>query len=39
MFGWSIGKRFGLMRAFIASGVGSIVGVYAGWKLARRWLE
>jgi hypothetical protein len=36
--GWSLGEHFGLMTAFIASGVGSIIGVYLGWLLARRLL-
>jgi hypothetical protein len=36
--GWSLGEPFGLMTAFIASGIGSVVGVYLGWSLARRLL-
>ncbi len=37
--GWAAGEPFGLMTAFILSGVGSVVGVYAGWWAARRLLE
>ena len=36
--GWAAGEPFGLMSAFIVSGLGSAVGVYAGWWAARRWL-
>jgi hypothetical protein len=36
--GWWIGERFGIMTAFFASGIGSMVGVYAGWWTARRYL-
>jgi uncharacterized membrane protein YfcA len=34
--GWFLFERFGLLAAFAGSGVGSILGVYAGWKLARK---
>jgi hypothetical protein len=37
-FGWEIGEPFGMTLAFVLSGVGSIVGVFAGWWLARRYL-
>jgi hypothetical protein len=36
--GWAAGERWGMMTAFIVSGVGSAIGVYAGWWAARRWL-
>jgi hypothetical protein len=36
--GWAAGEPFGIMTAFIVSGIGSAVGVYAGWWAARRWL-
>jgi hypothetical protein len=29
-------SSFGLMTEIIVSGVGSLVGVYLGWKVARR---
>lgn len=36
--GWELGERFGTMTAFILSGLGSVVGVWAGWRVARRHL-
>ena len=35
-FGWWLGEPFGLLTAFIAGGIGSILGVYIGWAVARR---
>lgn len=37
--GWELGEPYGIMTAFLLSGVGSIIGVYLGWRLARRLLE
>jgi hypothetical protein len=37
--GWSLGQPFGLMQAFLLSGFGSALGVYAGWWSARRLLS
>jgi hypothetical protein len=37
--GWSLGEPYGVMTAFLLSGVGSVAGVYLGWRLARRLLE
>jgi hypothetical protein len=37
--GWWAGEQYGLMTAFIASAVGSLFGVYAGWWTARRFLS
>jgi hypothetical protein len=37
--GWWIGARVGLMTAFILSGIGSMVGVYAGWRINRDYLS
>ena len=36
--GWAVGDMFdlGFLWAFVLSGVGSIVGVWAGWKLAQK---
>jgi len=36
--GWELGEPFGVMTAFFISGFGSMVGVYAGWWVARRYL-
>jgi hypothetical protein len=33
--GWHLGEFFGIMAAFLISGVGSIAGVYVGWRAAR----
>src|SRR3954469_12984246 len=37
--GWLLAENLGLMIAFIASGVGSAVGVYLGWRVARAVLN
>lgn len=37
--GWQLGERFGFLPAFLASGAGSVLGVFGGWWLARRLLE
>ena len=37
--GWWIGEQFGLTTALVASGIGSILGVFAGWAIARRLLD
>ena len=37
--GWELGEHFGMLAAFIISGIGSVLGVYAGWKFARTYLE
>jgi hypothetical protein len=37
--GWLLAENLGLMIAFIASGVGSVVGVYLGWRVARAVLN
>lgn len=37
--GWWIGARIGFMTAFILSGIGSILGVYVGWRINRDYLD
>lgn len=37
--GWVLGEPYGLWMAFGLSSVGTVLGVYGGWKLARRYLE
>ena len=37
--GWWIGARFGLVTGFIVSSLGSIVGVYVGWRINRDYLS
>ena len=33
--GWWLGAKVGIMTAFVLSGLGSIVGVYVGWRINR----
>jgi len=35
--GWFLGDPLGLGWAFLFSSVGALVGVYVGWKIARRF--
>ena len=37
--GWWLGGYAGLMGAVFGSGIGSVVGVFAGWRAARMLLE
>ena len=37
--GWELGEPHGIMAAFLVSSLGSALGVIAGWKLARHYLE
>ncbi len=37
--GWWLGEPAGMMTAFFASSAGSLVGVYAGWRVARHYLQ
>ena len=34
--GWELGDRYGTMTAFLLSGLGSMLGVIAGWWTARK---
>jgi uncharacterized membrane protein YfcA len=34
--GWYVGDPLGMFAAFIVSGIGSVAGVYFGWKLAQK---
>ncbi len=33
--GWWVGSGFGVMTAYLLSGVGSLLGVYLGWRINR----
>jgi len=33
--GWWLGAKIGLMSGFFLSGIGSLVGVYLGWRINR----
>ncbi|HEY3298956.1 MAG TPA: hypothetical protein VGK34_09900 [Armatimonadota bacterium] len=37
--GWGLGARFGMMTAFTLSSIGSLVGVYVGWRIHRDYLS
>ncbi len=37
--GWALGEPLGMTWAFVISSVGSLVGVYLGWKVARTYLS
>lgn len=36
--GWWIGEYFGLFPALVLSGIGSLAGVYVGWRIHRDYL-
>ena len=36
--GWWLGARFGIMTGYVLSGIGSLVGVYVGWRVNRDYL-
>ena len=37
--GWWLGSYIGFMTAFWVSGIGSVAGVYLGWRIHRDFLE
>jgi len=37
--GWWIGCKIGLMTGYVLSGIGSILGVYVGWRISRELLS
>jgi hypothetical protein len=37
--GWRFGEQFGFLPAFLLSGVGSMAGVYVGWRINRDYLS
>ena len=37
--GWWIGDQIGFVTAVILSGVGSMIGVYVGWRINRDYLS
>lgn len=38
-FGWKLGEPFGIMTAYWISFVGSLIGVFAGCFINRRYLD
>ena len=37
--GWWIGNKIGFMTGFVLSGIGSMAGVYVGWRINRDYLS
>lgn len=37
--GWIVGAKIGFMTAFILSGIGSIAGIYVGFRIYRDFLS
>ncbi len=37
--GWWIGDKIGLTTGFVFSGIGSLTGVYVGWRINRDYLS
>lgn len=37
--GWWLGEKAGFMTAFLASSLGSMIGVYLGWRIYRDYIE
>ena len=37
--GWWIGDQVGLMTGFVLSSLGSVAGVYVGWRINRDYLS
>jgi hypothetical protein len=37
--GWWLGAKLNFLTGFIVSGIGSMVGVYRGWRINRDYFE
>ena len=37
--GWWLGAQFNILTGFILSGIGSLVGVYVGWRINRDYFD
>ena len=37
--GWWIGAKLGLTTGFVLSGIGTVAGVYVGWRINRDYLS
>lgn len=37
--GWWLGSKIGFMTAYVFSGIGSIIGVYVGWRINREYFD
>jgi hypothetical protein len=36
--GWWLDVRFGIMTGYVLSGIGSVLGVYIGWRINRDYM-
>lgn len=36
--GWWVGESFGFMGAYLVSSIGTILGIYVGWRINRAYL-
>lgn len=37
--GWWLGSKVGFMTGYLLSGLGSMIGVYVGWRINREYFE
>ncbi|WFB36821.1 hypothetical protein P3T73_03470 [Kiritimatiellota bacterium B12222] len=37
--GWWLGSMLGVMTAFVLSSIGSLLGIFLGWRINRDYLE
>jgi len=37
--GWWLGEKIGIMTAFVVSGIASMAGAYAGWRINRDYFQ
>ncbi len=37
--GWWIGDKISFMTGFLLSGIGSVAGIYVGWRINRDYLS
>ena len=37
--GWWAGAQFGFFTGFLLSGLGSLIGVYVGWRINRDYFD
>ena len=37
--GWALGSHFGIGTAWLLSSIGSLIGVYVGWRINRAYLD
>ena len=37
--GWWLGNKIGFMTAYVFSAIGSVAGVYGGWRINREYFD